>query len=184
MSSVEPQEAECRWCGAKAAENAEVCPLCRKPMRLQAQEAAQHTAESRDPESELQVTPAYTRATRVEEPLPPAPGEGEFGSWASIKEIFRTDKLFSVVLILIAMQTVVAVISGAWMSAVFSGILLWGIVTFRWWGLWIAAIGAGFGVMNGVMLMLSGSLDLPGLVGLAINGFVLWVLYSRKDLFD
>ncbi len=187
MSSAEPQEVECRWCGAKAPEGAEVCPVCRRPVvrgELRPLDAGETGGQVAAPPRPIGPPIPRRETPRDEEPLAPAPGQEEFGSWANIRQIFRTDKMFGALLVLRALGIVIDIVTGAWTGAIIGGIVLWGVVTFRWWGYLIAMLGAGSGVFYGVLFMFSGGLGVTSLIGLAVNAFVLWVLYSRKDFFD
>jgi hypothetical protein len=66
--------------------------------------------------------------------------------------------------------------------------VLWGVITFQWWGYWMAVAGAGLTtlLLAGVFV---GSLTIGQplwwvLLPLAIYAFVLWVLYTRREHFD
>ncbi|MFB3883014.1 MAG: hypothetical protein ACE149_17240 [Armatimonadota bacterium] len=161
------------------------------------------TADQVAPHRPAPPVPQLSRP-REPEPVIPAPGQEDFGSLANIRQIMRGDKLFAAVLVLKALEVLLALMGHRWVSLAISGLVFWGIVTFRWWGFWIAVIGAAFGAMGGLLLMLGsmaimglaavasqasaavlgGAAGALGLLALAINGFVLWVLWTRKDMFD
>lgn len=84
------------------------------------------------------------------EPLPPAPGQEPFGSWANIRMILRYDPLFGTVLVLLALEMLLQVLTQWWYGAIISGVTLWGMVTFRWWGYVLAMMGGGLGVAGGL----------------------------------
>jgi len=203
MSSGGTQQAVCKWCGEKLPEGAEVCPLCRRPTAT-GQLRSLGTADQSSTQPPAPQARQWSHP-REREPVAPAPGQEDFGSWANIRQIMRGDKLLGVVLGMMALQVLLALLAHRWISLAISGLVLWGLVTFRWWGFWIAVIGAGFGALGGLMLMLGGAVAIMGgatalfdasatvlgsaagalgLILLAINGFVLWVLWARKDMFD
>jgi hypothetical protein len=116
------------------------------------------------------------------ERLAPALGQETPGSWANIKVILRHDPLLAIVLAILAASAVLQFAAQAWLGAVTSALILWGIVTFRWWGYWFAMFCGAMGFLGAVIAMFGGGVG--GLVALAMNGFVLGVLYSRRDCFD
>jgi len=119
------------------------------------------------------------------EPLPPTPGQEPIGSWANITAIMRYDPLFGAVLGLLALNALLQAVMQAWFSAVIAAAMLWGIVTFRSWGYWIVMVGAGLGVVGGVAMLAfaEGGRHWRALAPVAINAFVLIVLYTRRDRF-
>lgn len=202
MSSAGAQEVECRWCGAKAPEGAEACPLCRRPLprgEFRALDSAEPAVQVPAPPRST-IGPGVRREPpREREPLVPAPGQEALGSWASIRQILRRDKLFGAVLVLIALQVLAALVRHKWAWAVISAFVLWRLVTFRRQGFWAAIIMAGCAVTAGVLLTVlfvaaassglnAGTTVLAQLAALlgftAANGFVLWVVWTRKDMFD
>jgi hypothetical protein len=98
----------------------------------------------------------------------------------------RYDPLFGALLVLMAADVLLRLLSGAGLSAIIPALMLWGIVTFRWWAWWLVTIGAALGLVVGVIMLAAtdGAGQLVLLIGLATNGFVLIVLYARRDRFD
>ena len=118
------------------------------------------------------------------EPLPPAPGQEPFGSWANIKMVLRYDPLFGGVLVLLALTVVLLFLTQRWFGVMLAAATVWGLVTFRWWGYWMAMAGAGMSLGLGLLMLGGGASSAVSLVPLAINGFVLIVLFTRRDRFD
>jgi len=118
-------------------------------------------------------------------PLAPAPGQEPFGSWANIKVIMRHDPLFGALLVLMALNVVGGLVGQSWFRAGIGGLMLWGILTFRWWGYWLAMLLAVVGLVGLVVIMAAaGIAGLVLLIPVAINAFVITVLYRRRDCFD
>jgi len=118
------------------------------------------------------------------EPLPPAPGQEPFGSWANIKMVLRYDPLFGGVLVLMALTVVLLFLTQRWFGVMLAAATVWGLVTFRWWGYWLAMGSAGMNLVVGLLILAGGASSAVSLIPLAINGFVLIVLFTRRDRFD
>jgi hypothetical protein len=92
-------------------------------------------------------------------------------------------------LALMALVVAVNLLTASWFSAFISGAVLWGIITFRWWGYLLAMVGAGIGAFIAAMILVAflragGGGASWALLPLAIDCFVLVVLYTRRDRFD
>ena len=124
------------------------------------------------------------------EPLPPDPGQEPFGTWANIKHTARLDPVFGALLGLLALAVLVNAASGDMFGVLLWAVILWGVVTFRWWGYLLAMLVAGVAVAVELIFLLvalsRGVLALLPLVGfgLAASLFTLIVLYTRRDRFD
>jgi hypothetical protein len=118
------------------------------------------------------------------EPLPPALGQEPFGSWANIKMILRYDPVFGAVLVLLALNVVLLLLTQRWFGMVLAAAMVWGLVTFRSWGYWLAIAGVGMNLVLGLLMLAGGTSSALSLIPLAINGFVLVVLFTRRDRFD
>ncbi len=124
------------------------------------------------------------------EPLPPAPGEEPFGTWESVKTIARQDPAYGALLGLGALGLLANLLSGNLFGVVLVLAVLWGLITFRWWGYLLAM----FGAVVGGMLQLWGLLIIlrKGAIGgavsvafaLGVSVFTVAVLYTRRDRFD
>jgi len=119
-------------------------------------------------------------------PLPPARGQEAFGSWANIIVTARADPLFGVLLGLISANVLLQLLGQSWLGTAVAGAILWGVVTFRWWGYVLGMFGAGIGVLLGLAFAIGarGEGSLSAIILVAINGFALVVLYTRRDRFD
>lgn len=184
---MEPPSSQplCRWCGTAWKEGEALCPRCRRPVP----DSDLRTLDGITPEGMVAAPPRppveapHRPPPPKDDPLPPVPGQEEFGSWASLRHIFREDKLFAVLLVLMALEMVLAFANGNNFGGSLVLILLWGIVTFTWWGYWIAMISAGLAVFQGLLFLLPGA-GIFALLFIVPNAFVLWVLYQRREMFD
>ena len=194
MSSPQPPQAECKWCGEKLTEGAEQCPLCKRPVTGGLRPIGDAVGTQRRsgvpaPSRPAPPPPPRWQSPREREPVIPAPGQEEFGSWASIRYILRADKAFGAMLALMALVVAVNLLTASWFSAFISGAVLWGIITFRWWGYLLAMVGAGIGAFIAAMILVAflragGGGASWALLPLATDCFVLVVLYTRRDRFD
>jgi hypothetical protein len=163
MSALPPLE-KCKWCGEEVPRGADRCPACGRPAALP---------------GPLDIH---------ENPPQIAFGQQPFGSWASIKEIAKGDKLFTAVLLLMALDVCTAGFGGAF-SVVLALIKLWGVLTFRWWGYWLAIIGSALGALLWLPTFFAAAAT-GGLTGALFllpflsNCLVIGVLYTRRDSFD
>ena len=173
----------CRWCGIELPEGARSCPRCGREWRApgerrsgkgQAPTGRRRTPVRLDPDG-LDV-----------EPLPRAPGQEPLGSWANIRAIMRYDPLFGAVIVMLAASAVWQVVSGSWTGAILAAAMFWGLVTFRWWGYLVVMIGAGMGLAFGIIgvAITRAALHWAVLLPVAINAFVIVVLFTRRDRFD
>ena len=87
------------------------------------------------------------------ERLPPAEGQEPAGSWAQIRGIARADKVFAAMLAILAFQVLMAFLGASILGAILGGVILWGVLSFRWWGYWLALLGALFGLLASVSFM-------------------------------
>jgi hypothetical protein len=164
MSALPPLE-KCKWCGEEVPRGADRCPACGRPAALPGPLDLQ--------EDRPQV----------------AFGQQPFGSWASIKEIAHGDKLFTAVLLLMALDVAVAALGGGSVSVLLAIARLWGVLTFRWWGYWLAMIGAGLGALLWLPIFLAaastgGATGALWILPFLFDCFVLYVLHTRRDSFD
>jgi hypothetical protein len=124
------------------------------------------------------------------EPLPPAPGQESFSSFAYLKSVMRGDPLFFALLVLLGLNVLLPLLAGWILLAVLPLIVFWGIYTFRWWGYLIAMIGVGFGLFWLLVAVVASAgpgrgIDLASLLlSLGFYLFVFVVLYRRRDYFD
>jgi hypothetical protein len=194
MSSPQPPQAVCKWCGEKLAEGAEQCPLCKRPVAGSLRPIGDAAGSRPSPgianpsRSAPPPTPRWERP-RDREPVAPAPGQEEFGSWASIRHIFRADKVFASLLVLLSLGVFFNVLGQNWFGVILGGAVLWGIVTFQWWGFWLAIIGAGLGALMSLVMFIALAAAGTGFAVFAapsflIDAFVLIVLLTRRDRFD
>ena len=101
----------------------------------------------------------------------------------------RVDKVFGALLVVMALGVFANVMQHSWTSTIISGAMLGGIVTFQWWGYWLAMIGAGLSLFIAAMAFiaarsLGGGSVIALLIPFALYSFVLVVLYTRRDRFD
>ena len=128
------------------------------------------------------------------EPMAPAPGQEPETSWAYIRGIARADRLFAAVLVILALQVLVAFMAGSIFGAVIGGLILWGVLSLRWWGYWLALLGALVGLLMSTAWAGIGMAAAvgTGTVGLgliyfalsaATNLFIALVLFTRRQHF-
>ena len=165
MASIQPPPDRCKWCGEALPPRADRCPLCRRPA-------------SAGPDPALDDGPPA-----------PAAGQEPFGSWANIKQTIAADKAFGAVVILLALQVALSLLTGSLYGLVTSGIVLWGLLTFRWWGLLLACVGAGLALLSAIgpfLIALSkgGGYIVGYGLPIAINAYILVVLLTRREHFD
>jgi hypothetical protein len=173
----------CRWCGAELPEDTRFCPRCGREW---------HAPGSRRPGSAKRRSDRRPKPLRLDsgdldvERLQPAPGQEPIGSWANIRAILRHDPLFGAVIVMLAASAAWQVVRGSWTGAILAAAMLWGLVTFRWWGYLVVMIGAVMGLIFGIVLVAiaRGSLHWALLLPVAINAFVVVVLFRRRDRFD
>ena len=176
---------KCPRCGKPLPANTAVCPTCppEQPadvLRPLGGPPARPAPPSRPP---------FPRPP-ADEPLPPAPGEEPFGTWANIKSIVRLDPVFGVLLGLLALDLLINIVAQHWFGIVLSAAILWGVVTFQWWGYLIAMVLAGLGLVGGLIGLTAALAQASGLwvvvmaFPLAVNLFTLIVLYTRRERFD
>jgi hypothetical protein len=192
MTDGQPTQVTCRWCGETIPAGEARCPGCRRPAPndelgpLGGTVPGQTVSGAGWPRVPLPPAPP----ARPREELPPVPARGQepFGSWASIRQILRADKALGAVLVLMALSVLLDVLSGALLAALFAFAVLWGIVTFRYWGYLLAMFSAGLGLLGSAAPLLGrhheGLVAAWLLASAAINAFVLWVLYTRRESFD
>jgi hypothetical protein len=192
MANDQPTQVICRWCGETIPAGVEKCPGCRRPAPsdelgpLGGTASGQTVSGAGWPRVPLPPPPP----PRPREELPPAAARGQepFGSWASIVQILRADKALGAVLVLMTLSVVLNILTGAVLAALFSFAVLWGVVTFQYWGYLLAMFGAGLGLLRSAGPLLGrhheGPIAAWLLASAAINAFVLWVLYTRRESFD
>ena len=118
------------------------------------------------------------------EPLPVAPGQEPFGSWDNFKAILRADPWFGALLVLLALEVLLQFLTTNWFGAALGGAMFWGVLTFRWWGWLVVVLGAGLGLLGGVVTLATAGIGLFSLAITAVNAFVVIVMYRRRDRFD
>jgi len=102
---------------------------------------------------------------------------------ASFISIVRQDPIFGALLILLALGVVSNVLSGDLLGMIITAVIFWGIVTFRWWGYWLAMVLTGLGLAFSLPLLLGGP-SAGALIAVGIQVFTLAVLYTHRDRFD
>jgi len=128
------------------------------------------------------------------EPLEPAPGQEPETSWKYIKAVARADKLFTAVLAFLALQVLLAFLRVDILGLILSALILSGVLSFRWWGYWLALIGALLGLLVSLSYIGLGMVSAiqSGTVGLglilftvsaAVNLFIALVLFTRRQHF-
>jgi hypothetical protein len=187
MSSLQPPQAECKWCGETFPAGTEKCPQCGRPVPPLVPSGAYPNPPGGPP------FPA--------EPVEPAMGRGSPGFLENAWQIIRAEKALMAVFALQALNVVLAVVSGDHFRIILSGLTLFGLATFQRWGYWLTMIGASLGLV----LMLFAALAAFGIMAIGFGGsegmqiasraavfaiataaiyvFVLVVLYTRRDRF-
>jgi len=187
----------CAWCRKMMPEGAEACPHCRRAVTT---DGLRPLGEGGEPEAETpekgwEKPPATIEEKHRVERLPPAEGQEPAGSWAQIRGIARADKVFAAMLAILAFQVLMAFLGASILGAILGGVILWGVLSFRWWGYWLALLGALFGLLGSVSFMGLGmaSAIQSGTIGLgliysatsaATNLFIALVLFTRRQHFD
>ena len=110
------------------------------------------------------------------------------GSRPRVMSIMRADKLLAVVLGLETLDVVSAAIAVSLSLFVLSLVVLWGTVTFRRWGLWIALVGAALAAVSwGAHLKVALGRGWPlaplFAAALAMDLLVLVALWVRRERF-
>jgi len=186
---------KCPRCGKPLPANTPVCPTCppERPADVLRPLGGPPAPAPSSPSAAAPLPPARPAPPSrppTDEPLPPAPGEEPFGTWANIKSIVRLDPVFGVLLGLLALDLLINVVAQHWFGIVLSAAILWGVVTFQWWGYLIAMVLAGLGLVGGLIGLTAALAQASGLwvavmaFPLAVNLFTLIVLYTRRERFD
>jgi len=191
MLPSQPPEQICVACGKPIPGDLDKCPECGR-VRIRPRPGPPGGAGERRA-APLPPTTGRRRSERHRmEPVQPAPGQEEPGSWAYIKGIKRADKVFGALLVLMALETLGELARGRWFGALVSAIILWGVLTLRWWGYLVAMALSAMSLAIMVMLLVALSIRDPGhaaagslvlLLPMAIAGFVLFVLFTRREHF-
>lgn len=153
VESAELPPVRCRWCGMMAPAEAKRCGHCGRALEAPARplrRSQRNNSGWRKVSGRRMMPHVVDDGSLRVEPLPPAPGQEPFGSWANIRMILRYDPLFGTVLVLLALEMLLQVLTQWWYGAIISGVTLWGMVTFRWWGYVLAMMGGGLGVAGGL----------------------------------
>jgi len=187
-NSPEPPNVKCPVCGKPVPTQASACPDC-----TPGQEEDELRPLGGPPPRQIpkpSLPPPAPRPADTE-PLPPAPGQEPFGTLANIKAIVRADPIFGCLLFLMALNVLANALSGSVLGILISAAMLWGVLTFQWWGYLIAMVSVGlslFGNVVSLVRLLARSATFGGLAWvllfLAIDVFVLIVLYTRRQHFD
>ncbi len=190
MSNGQPTQVKCRWCGEAIPEGAAHCPACRRPVPNQDLRPLDVGAAATGGPGwpNVPLPPPPPARPREELPSVPARGQEPFGSWASVRQILRADKVLGATLVLMAISVVLNTLTGALLAAGFSAAVLWGVVTFRYWGYLLAMFSTGLGLLRSGGAFIGSHPEGPIaawlLASVAINAFVLWTLYTRRESFD
>lgn len=128
------------------------------------------------------------------EPMEVAPGQESETSWAYIRGIARADKLFAAVLVILALKALSSFVMFSALGILVSGAILWGVLSLQSWGYWLAMIFSLLDLLWALTMLgmgmaaatQSGAMSLMLILGswrLLANGFVVLVLYSRRQHF-
>jgi len=99
-----------------------------------------------------------------------------------VRELWKVDRWFAIVLGIIVVQGVIALLTGGWFAAVISAIVVWGLLVYNYWVYIVVVILYGFGLFGGVMGLIVGQgWSLVNLVELAIAAVVFGVLIDRHS---
>jgi hypothetical protein len=101
--------------------------------------------------------------------------------WEFVQDQWKTDRWFAVLLGLVALSALFALLQGNLFGVIVSGIVLWGLLTYNMWIYALMLLSVGFSTISGVLMLLTGSLALAALPGLAVNAFIFAVLVSRHE---
>ncbi len=199
MGERETPVVRCAWCRKMMPEGAEACPHCRRAVRTDELrplgEGAEPAAEEGAGGKRWEKPPATIAEEHRIRRAPPAEGQEPAGSWAQIRGIAQADKVFAAMLAILALQVLMAFLSASILGALLGGLILWGVLSFQWWGYWLALLGALFGLLASVSSMgmgmasaiQSGTIEL-GLIYFAMpaatNLFIALALFTRRQHFD
>jgi predicted RNA-binding Zn-ribbon protein involved in translation (DUF1610 family) len=192
MSAAEPPGPDrkmCVSCRSSIPKEAQACPHCGSAqpsrdemLRPLGGEFAAPVRRPQVPPPPEPERPAVTGATR-------APGGGtreaarpvgQEGAAEFVKEMWRADRWFAIVLGIIVLQGVVALLTRDWFSVVISAIVVWGLLVYNYWVYIVVVIIYGFGLFGGVLgLILGQGWSLVNLVELAVSAVVFGVLIDR-----
>ena len=140
-------------------------------------------------EQEIRCPVCNRSVIAEDDPVQITPGYDLPSMWRSVQQVSQADRLFEIALALLALLLLISLLSRSLVGIVIATAMLWGIVTFQWWGYLMAMIGAGLNVFTWLVFFII-SLGHPrgpslfSLFTLAINIFILAVLYSRREHFE
>lgn len=124
------------------------------------------------------------------EPQPLPPDQEDARSWRYIGGLARADPALAVLLALMAISALASLVRGDLVSAMIQGAILWGVLTFQWWGYFIALALAALSVVAGVGIVavaIAGGAGLAATVAfgptVVVGVFTLIVLLRRRDSF-
>jgi hypothetical protein len=128
------------------------------------------------------------------EPMERAPGQEPETSWTYIRGVARADRLFAAVLVILALKVLSSFMIFSIVGMVLSGAILWGVLSFQWWGYWLAIIFSLLDLLFGLSMLGSGmaTATQTGMIDLMLIGavwrvvanmFVVVVLFARRRHF-
>ena len=193
---------KCGLCGQPMPASAARCPRCKQPRKQQGLRplggelgpapAIPPPSTPRPPRS-LSERLQDDDSLYTVEPLPPAPGQEELGTLASIKLIVRDDRTFAALLLVLALQMLFQAVFVHPVWAALSAIALWGVLTLTWWGYWLALALNTIYLAVMVLALVPVAITRPDAaqaaiprlaLPLALSIFVIAVLVKRKQQFD
>jgi predicted RNA-binding Zn-ribbon protein involved in translation (DUF1610 family) len=105
---------------------------------------------------------------------------GQEGAAGFVKEMWRADRWFVIVLGIVAAQGVIALLTRDWFGVVIAAIVVWGLLVYNYWVYIVVVIVYGFGLFGGVLgLILGQGWSLVNVLGLAVSAAVFGVLIDR-----
>ena len=189
---------KCQHCGRWIPTGREHCQHCEEPQEKVELRPLGGTAAPPRPSTPEAGTHGRDLVSQVgkreipaePEPLPRPPDQEDARSWRYVSSLARADPALAVLLALMAISALASLLREDLVSAMVQGAILWGVLTFQWWGYYIALALAALSVVAGVGIVavaIAGGAGLAALFTLgptlAVGVFAIVVLLRRRDSF-
>ena len=190
---------KCQHCGRWLPTGREHCQHCGEPqheVELRPLGGAPAPPRPSTPEAGTGGQDLASQAGKREIPaepesLPLPPDQEDARSWRYVSGLARADPALAALLALMAIAALASLLRLDLLGAIVGGAILWGVLTFQWWGYFIALAFAAISVLGCVAVIALGIVKGAGLAALftlgptlAVGIFAIVVLLRRRDRFD
>ena len=194
-----PLAVKCQHCGRWIPTGREHCQHCEEPQQEVALRPLGGAAAPPRPSTPAAGTDGQGLASQAggreppvePEPVPLPPDQEDARSWRYVSGLARADPALALLLALMAIAALASLLRRDLFGAIVGGAILWGVLTFQWWGYFIALAFAAISVLGCVAVIALGIVRGVGLAALftlgptlAVGVFAIVVLLRRRDRFD